>query len=277
MTTKPKVTAIAQWFGTARMIGEHVGEALQDCEWVGIPFCGGCCEVPYIEARTIQCNDLHRHLYCLCRVIANEKGFRQLASELQCRLFHPDMLEHAQEYCKLAECEPARMKDPIEWAANYFICCWMTRAGTAGTPSEFTAGVSTRWDAGGGDSNRRFRNAISSIEDWHKILVDRVNFTCLEWFEFLKKCKDKRKHGIYVDAPFLGTGKKYTHNFGATEDDQKELYRLLEKFKQARMVVRAYDTPFIRSLYIYDGWEFREITGRKQTNAEAPEVLIVRG
>jgi len=32
------------------MLGAHVGKALQGCSWVGIPFAGGLCEVPHIDA-----------------------------------------------------------------------------------------------------------------------------------------------------------------------------------------------------------------------------------
>lgn len=36
-------------------------------------------------------------------------------------------------------------------------------------------------------------------------------------FDFLDKCQDKPKHGIYCDQPFPGPGDKYKHRF----DDKK--------------------------------------------------------
>jgi site-specific DNA-adenine methylase len=262
------------------MLAEHVGEALRGCEWVGIPFAGGCCEVPHIKARTIVVNDVHRHLMNLCRVVAN------VPSALKLRLlgmpFHPDVLAHAQS-SSLKDWKPECDNDPeyvFDRALAYFICCWMTRSGSAGTPAEFTGGLCLRWNAGGGDSNVRFRSAIDSLEEWHRNFVDRCTFSTLDCFEFLDKCKDVPGHGIYCDPPFLIAGQKYTHNAGKGQREEAWHVKLadrLTKFTESRVVVRAYDVSFIRAIYdVSDGWQFRELIGRKQTNDDAPELLIVR-
>lgn len=44
----PKVSAIASWFGSNRMLAPRVGEALTGCDWVGIVFAGGMCEAACI-------------------------------------------------------------------------------------------------------------------------------------------------------------------------------------------------------------------------------------
>jgi len=66
-----QITAIAPWYGSARMIAEWVAEAVGKQQWIGIPFCGGCSEVRALEARSISCNDQHCHLINLARVISN--------------------------------------------------------------------------------------------------------------------------------------------------------------------------------------------------------------
>ena len=39
------ITALAPWFGSNRTLAENVGRALAGCEWVGVPFAGGMCEL----------------------------------------------------------------------------------------------------------------------------------------------------------------------------------------------------------------------------------------
>lgn len=45
-----EVTAIAPWYGSARMVSKHAGESLKGCRWVAIPFAGGLPEVRYTAA-----------------------------------------------------------------------------------------------------------------------------------------------------------------------------------------------------------------------------------
>jgi hypothetical protein len=53
---------------------------------------------------------------------------------------------------------------------------------------------------------------------------------------------------------------------------------VLASFERARVVCRFYDHPLIRELYPRElGWVWRRFTGRKQSNAQAPEVLILNG
>ena len=269
------VTTLAPWFGSDRLIVDHIGDALKGCEWVGIPFTGGASAVLAIKARTIACNDLHRHIINLCWHVSKDAEW--IASELRDTPFHPDSLKYSQEFCQRMEAveEMPDEQTAADWAYHYFICVWMGRSGNAGTPAEFRGRPAIRWNAGGGDSNVRFRAAIEALETFHRAMVDRCTFETLDAFDFLSKCHDKPGHGIYADPPFLDAGLKYTH--GPSKGEQAEwhwtLARRLRQFEHARVVVRAYDVPLVRELY--DGWEFRELTGRKQTNDAAPELLIV--
>lgn len=258
------------------MNAHRVGELLTGCEWVGIPFAGGMSEVPHIKARTILVNDKHRHIMNMASCVSCDGSREQIVYALSDLPFHPDVLGYAQMHC--IEMERAgwdfskrdARPDP-QWAVNYFISQWMGRSGEAGTDKEFSGKIPIRWNAGGGDSNIRYRSAIESLAAWSETM-QRCTFSTLDFREFLCNClkHDVPKHGIYSDAPFPLGGEKYKHKF--VEKDHRDLRDLLGKFQSARVVVRYYDHPLIRELYA--GWKWIEFTGRKQSNADAPEVLI---
>lgn len=274
-----EVTALAPWYGSNRMLAKHVGEELKGCNWVGVPFAGGMTEIAQIKARTINVNDKHRHIMNLACYLGTDEGPTRLLEALDHLPFHPDTLAYAQNYCREMEragFEFGTKENRLDekWAVNYFITCWMTRAGSSGTDAEFTAGISTRWSASGGDSNVRFRSATAALLSWGQVMR-RCNFTCLDFREFLDHCHNKAGHGVYCDPPFPGPGDKYTHNLGPHGHD--ELAERLRLFISARVVIRYYDVPMIRELYPEPQWTWRHLTGRKQTNDAAPEVLIING
>lgn len=283
MATDMKIKAIAPWFGSNRMGAEHVGKALESCEWVGIPCCASLSEVPYITARTILCSDLHQHVVNLAMVIAEPDKKNELVGILESTPFHPSYLRLCQEMCRKIELSNptwgAGFQSSADWASAYFVCAWMSRNGTAGTKREFDAGIATRWTAGGGDSAVRFRNATESLNAWSEAMR-RCTFECIDLYDFLDKVKDRPKHGVYIDPPFPHTGDSYKHNCGDNEKSQEEwhtkLRDRLKRFDQCRIVCRFYDTPLIRGLYPESEWEWMCHVGRKQTNEAAPEVLIVR-
>lgn len=279
MTQEMTTNALAGWFGSNRLLAETVGKMLGKCEHVVIPFAGGCCELKYINARTIIVNDLHRHAINCAQIIADVDKVNILAARLEAKLFHPDELKTAQEYCKCVESEgglfrpdPASV-DEIEWAEAFFVACWMNRGGSAGTDSEFNGGISLRYDAGGGDSNVRYRSAISSLQAWHKILCGRCNFTCEDFREVLGKTKDKPGHAVYADSPWPDAGDSYKHKFSMK--DQRDLAARLGEFKHTRVVVRFGEHPLIRELYSEPQWTWHLQTSRCQHNAEVAEALIV--
>src|SRR3989442_1336237 len=104
---KRTINALAPWFGANRLLGEHVGHHLRGCEWVGIPFCGGMSELAHIDARTVLVSDLHRHVLNLARVVADEALCSQLRTRLDATPFHPDILAHAQYWCRVMETDAA--------------------------------------------------------------------------------------------------------------------------------------------------------------------------
>lgn len=271
-----KYTAIASWFGSNRMLSKYVAEELHGLGWVGVPFAGGMTEILSIKARSLVVSDLHRHVINLARTIASPEHKDKLIERLVNVAFHPDELDGAQKYCKAVESHEGYATwdeyPCLEWAANYFICCWMGRNGKAGTDSEFSGAPSMRWNAGGGDSAVRYRNAVSSIDAMHKLIL-RCTFHVLDAFEAIKRTSDESTNGIYCDPPFPGPGDAYKHKF--TEAQQRQLVEQLSEFQHTRVVCRFYDVPMIRELYPEPRWRWRHLEGRKASNAPGPEVLLV--
>lgn len=196
------------------MQAKEPGKELRGCEWVGIPFAGGMCEVPYIDARTIVVNDLHRHVMNLAGVIGS--GLK-IEDQLPTVLFHPDSLTLAQAHCREMEragwtFESVETELSERWAINYFIAVWQGRSSKAGTDDEFSGGLALRWNAGGGDSAVRYQSAIDSIAAFRESLK-RCTFSTLDCFEWFKKVHDMPKHGLYSDPPWLQDGDEYKHKF----------------------------------------------------------------
>lgn len=265
---KNLITALVPWFGSNRLLAHKVGEQLEQCHWVGIPFAGSMTEVRHITARTILVNDLHSHLINLAQIVADPIEGPRVYRGLRRMIFHPDYLHWAKNVC-----ENPDSVSKSEWATAYFVICWMSRSGTAGTKNEFNTGLATRWSATGGDSAKRFANAVRGLPEWRR-MMRRCSFVCMDAFDFLAKAKDNDKCGIYCDPPFPGPGDAYKHAF--TEQDHYKLASFLKnRFEKSRIVCRFYDDPLIRKLYA--DWEWFELEGGKdQNNAAKPEVLLVR-
>lgn len=270
------VSCVASWFGSNRMLASEVGQRLKGCNWVGVPFAGGLSEVFAMDARTINVNDKHRHVMNLATCLAHHTIGPQVYRQLRRIPFHPEYLATAQRVCLEFAGRPSigmSHDDAGQWAVAYFVSAWMTRHGSAGTDAEFKAGISTRWNASGGDSAAHYQGAVRAINTLRRTLR-RCNFTCLDFREFLAKCKDEPGHGLYADAPFFGPGEKYTHKF--TKQDHVDLRDLLLNFTHAMVVIRYYDVEFVRELYPSNTWDYQTLKGRKQTNEDASEVLITR-
>lgn len=272
-----KITALDSWYGSNRTLAENVGKLLGDCEWIGVPFAGGMSELKHLKARTMLVSDLHRHIVNLAIVTRdNCKELQQLLDALPAT--HPDILESAQKRCIEIENRPAipinaYTQGNLRWAMDFFVCGWMARSATAGTEREFDTGLGVRWIASGGDSAVRFRNATESLAAWSAIFK-KCTFVCLDVFDFLAEAleRDREGHGLYLDPPFPGPGDKYKHKFN--EVKHRDLAQALLVFKYTKIVCRFYDHPLIRELYPEPTWKWYRFTGRKQSNNEAPEVLL---
>lgn len=157
------------------------------------------------------------------------------------------------------------------------------RGGKAGIDDEFNGRTAVRWNSDGGDSMVRYLSALRMLVPFSRTLR-RCTFETMDAFDFLRRSRKSEKtgHGIYCDPPFPGAGRRYRHNAGQTDAEEltwhTRLRDELELFKCTRTVCRFYDHPMIRELYsVEKGWEYRAIEGRKQSNAAADELLLVRG
>lgn len=261
------------------MLAENAGQMLDGCNWVGVIFAGGMSELKYIKARTILVNDTHSHVINLASVIANPGLKDEMVRRLNSLPFHPDVLRDAQKRCVFHErqapgySEPHSVEACLEWAVDFFTCSWMARNGKAGTDDEFSTGMSLRYEASGGDSAVRFRNATESLNEWSTIMR-RCTFSTDDCFVFLDKCKDIVGNAIYCDPPFPGPGDAYKHKFSI--DMHRKLAARLLMFENCRVSCRFYDSPLIRELYPEAAWNWHTLVGRTQANKKSPELLLVR-
>ena len=267
-TRLPKIKALVPWYGSNRILAKNVGDLLGRRSWVGVPFAGGMCEITYINARTVVVNDLHGHVMNLAVCVADPVIGPKMWRMLRRLPFHPTTLVESQSWCRnnRPDCPD------VVSAMKYFTSAWMSRNGKAGTKDEFDAGLSVRWEAGGGDSAVRFHNAVMSLREWRRIL-SRCTFVCLDAFEFLSRCQDKKEHGIYCDPPWPGDGDSYLHTLSFT--DHERLARCLSEFEHAQIVVRLGDCELARSLYRH-GWNWHKQTSRTAANKDKHEALITR-
>lgn len=267
---KGKTKRLVQWFGSNTENCEEPGRLLQGCAFVGIPFAGGMSEVPYIGAKQILVNDLHKHIINLCRVVAHDDMRADLIRRCDSKPYHPDELKLVQE--AVSRLAPTWAASPdVGLAVAYFTCVWMGRGGQAGTPGETKGNLPIRWNANGGGSNRRYRTAIEALDEWGKAFR-RCEFVCMNAFDFLAKFQDKPEHGLFVDANWPGSGDEYTHKID--EKSQRRLAKVLDGFSQARIVVRYGEHPLVRELYSEDRWHWITMESRTQSNKRKPEFLI---
>lgn len=267
-----EVTTLAPWFGSNRTLAAEVGKLLKGCRWVGVPFAGGMSELEHINAPTIVVSDLHWHVINLAEVVADPVRGPELYRRLKRAAFHEITLAEAQRRMKLHESIETQWVPSLEDAYHYFICCWLGRSAKAGTDSEFSGGLPVRWTSSGGDSNTRFRSATSALLKWRKIM-QRCNFVCMDYAEFLGSVKDQAGHAVYLDPPWPDDGDKYKHKF--SEGDQRNVAKLVAAFEHTRVVIRYGDHPLIRELYPKPDWTWIEQTSRTQANTAKREVLII--
>lgn len=261
------------WAGANTMNAPRVGELLEGCRYAVVLFAGGMCEVPWITARQIVVNDLHRDAINLGRCVADPAARRALLNWLRWLAVSDENRDWA---CDLIETgEEWGFSTPHERAVAYFVSQWMGRSAQSGTPRELSGSVPIRTNANGGGTARRFWSAVRSLAAWGETLR-RCDFSTLDWRQCLDQYgQDIAGHGLYADPPsWPGAKVAYTHSF--TPADHEELAIRLSNYSRARVVVRYGDHPTIRELYARPGWTIHECDGRTQSNAAIRELLIVR-
>lgn len=285
----PNVSAVANWFGSSRMVAARIGIEIGKPSLCVVPFAGGMSELPYIDAAKILVNDKHRHVVNLARVMSDRVLGPQLYRRLREEIFHPDTLDWAQAFCSRIDLEKSdarglfpsaqlfQAETPearLEWAHAYAIATWMGRGGNSGTRGEFGGSLPIRFSPNGGGSGQRFHNWVASIPTWRRVLR-ACEFSTEDAFDLLDKTHDAARCSVYSDSPWPDAGDGYTNSF--TDVDQRRLARKLATFKAARVVVRFADHPLIRELYPETHWTWLTYPSRAQTNGGFDEVLLLNG
>jgi len=303
--TRPKIRALAPWFGGKRTMAPAIVEELGTHTQYFEPFVGGCSILffkPIAQKETVC--DLHGDLTNLARVCSVIETAEQLWQRLSIAVMSDGLVQDARAFLEASE--PSDEAD-IDRAFWYFIASWMCRNGTAGT-ARMDYQLAVRWTKSGGSPVIRFRNAVDSIPQWHRRLQNVV-ICRRNAFEIIDRFEDCKETAIYADPPYAietrsmvdkkASSGSYKHEFrhsnkhdalgalfGAEPDidDHERLARAMRAYKHARIVVSAYDCPRYRELF--EGWTFVSHTTTKRVHAQngrgapvldAPEVLIING
>ncbi len=257
-----KTKSALSYFGSDSEVAKELASMLDHCSHVTIPFCGGLSILPHLKARAIVANDKNRAALNFYRHMNNPSTREELIELCQATLSHPDELADAQVI--LASIQNGTVVQA--WA--YWALCWIARKGKGGTKNQ--GGLpSVRRTASGGSNASRIRAAADDLHAWAK-QFERCEFESIDFRELLVKVADNRKCGVYCDPPWVQAGMNYLHAFNG--QDHEELATALSRFRQTTVVVRYWDSEFIRSLY--PGWSFLEAASRNQCNAVKGEIWI---
>lgn len=281
------ITAIAPWFGAKRTLAPQIIAALGTHRSYWEPFCGSMAVLlakPRASSETV--NDLHGDLINLARVIQDDLTGPMLYRRLRRTALHEDIFAEAREELKIeaAVDDGYRTSDITEPPPNpdrawaFFVCSWMGRNGTAGTPG-YNMNFCVRFSAAGGDPGKRFRGAVDSIPAWRERLRG-VTILRRDAFGLLERIADEPGTAIYLDPPYMVKGARYVHDFDG--EHHARLADLASRFTKARVVVSYYEHPRVRELY--DGWWFTEIPVRRnlaatssrdgENDSQAVEMLV---
>lgn len=308
-----KIRAIAPWFGAKRTLAPRIVTELGPHVQYFEPFCGSMAVLfakPPSQKETVC--DLHGDLTNLARVIrcpqAAPRLYERLTSTLFCEALSIEAGERLSDEFIIGGGDGMGYEPDEERAYWFFLACWMTRNGTAGTlRADYQ--VAVRWTKNGGSPTTQFRNCVESIPAWHErlrnvVILNRDAFSIMDRFE------DDPETAIYADPPYPsetrsgwkgnGSENRYLHEFEHNVDPSGDLFapqrespekkkdhhvrlaEILRNYKRARIVVSTYECERYRRLY--EGWRFVSVAGVKQLSrqnergggdvAVAPELLI---
>ncbi len=299
---KPKITAIAPWFGSKRSMGHIIAEELGKYSMLVIPFCGSLAPIFDLEPCANETvNDMHQLLINLARVLAHPKKAEYLYDRTMKTLFSVDLyyqsLQWLEEYDRTMfnpDSSGGSWHQCEEAAYHYLVVSWMGRNGTSGC-DRIIFSPAIRYTPGGGSPSTRWRSVAESIPAWHERLRN-LTILCMDAFDLMEKIEDSPKVAIYCDPPYMsetmGTSSTtYVHSFNEKDNpllgernDHERLALALSRFKKARVVVSYYDHPRLDRLY--PGWTKRLCYKQKNLHVqnrrgvgkcEAPEVLMING
>lgn len=262
-----KTKSALSYFGSDSEVAPQLAALLDGCKHVTIPFVGGASILPHLKARAIVANDLHDLAINFYRVLSDQCGAGsrdELIRRCQSTLSHPSEIAHAASLLA----NDLLGASFIEKAWAFWALCWIGRKGKGGTKHQ--GGMpSVRRTANGGTNASRIRAAADDLEAWAKHF-ERCEWESVCFRELIPKCADNETCGIYCDPPWVGAGDGYLHSF--TEQDHRDLAKLLTRFTLTTVVVRYGDAELIRELY--RDWRIIEASSRDQCNAVKGELWI---
>jgi DNA adenine methylase len=277
---KPKIGALAPWFGGKRTLGSQIAaEFGSHSAYWGL--CCGSLAVEFAkEPCTMEtCVDLHGDLTNLAFVLQQKPLAEDLYGRLERTLLSRELFLQSAQVIRTEAAPAGDAPADVDRAYHYMVVSWFGRNGVAGT-SSYNAGFCVRYTKNGGHAAKRFRSAVESIPWWHERLS---NITILRenTFDMAARIEDATRTVVYCDPPYVAKGAKYVHDF--TPDDHTTLFNLLNRFKKTRVVVSYYDHPLIRELYKDWTWRFLDATKAmvnqgmrdKGGSTKAPEVLLI--
>lgn len=261
MTLKTK--SALSYFGSDSEVAAELGDMLNHCRHVTIPFCGGLSILPHLSATHVVANDLYADAINFYRVVSGVYGVRQQAELLMrcaATLSHPAEMDDARRL--LIE------GTDVDRAWAQWCLCWVGRKGKGGTKQQVSA-PSVRRTPTGGSNASRIQAAAEDLHKWKRHLA-RCEFESRDFRELLPRVADRSDCGIYCDPPWVSAGKNYLHSF--SEQDHIDLAELLSRFKATTVVVRYDDHPLLRELYA--SWNIVERSSRTQSNGSVGEIWI---
>lgn len=259
-----KTKSALSYFGSDSGVAEQLAAKLDHCKHVTIPFVGGASIIPHLKARSIVANDLHGLAINFYRVLAGLEG-DHWSENLIFRCKHT--LSHPEELIEAEKAIGSHL--PVMQAWGFWALCWLGRKGKGGTKHQGGA-VSIRRTPAGGTNASRITTAARDLEEWAKHFK-RCEWDCKCFRNLLPLVADHDDCGIYVDSPWVGSGRNYLHSF--VRKDHEDLAAALRRFNKTTVVVRYDDDPLVRGLY--KGWEITRTASRDQTNTIRGELSIV--
>lgn len=264
-----KTKSALSYFGSDSEVAGQLAALLDGCSHVTIPFVGGASIIPHLKARAIVANDKHHAVITFYRVMSGRLGVQsrdRLIEMCQKTLSHPGEMDLSKT---LLEINHATFEAKA-WA--FWAQCWIGRKGKGGT--KHMGGMpSVRRTAEGGTNATRITAAAGDLEAWAEHFK-RCEWTEEDFRDCLTKVADKPKCGLYIDAPWVGAGRNYLHEFHI--DDHIDLAEELDRFEVATVVIRYGDHEAIRELYPAAKWNWISAKSRTQSNAVRDEFWIVR-
>lgn len=282
-TDKPKIKAIAPWFGGKRAMAPRIVAELGEHRSYWEPFCGSMAVLLAKPKSTFETvNDLNGDLINLARVIQDVYIAPMLYRWLKRTLCSEELFHSAAGRTRQRGHTPPSHLAELHRAYDYFIASWLGRNGVAGTQS-YNQGFCARYTQNGGHAAKRWASAVDSIPAWRRRMRE-VTILCKDGLELTGKIADEVGTAIYADPPYLVKGAKYIHDF--EEHDHIALAGLLGRFRNSRVVVSYYDDPHLDELYPPARWTKVKCYRHKALSTQnkrggtadvAPEVLLING